>query len=261
MRGFRLHILLAALSAATFTAHAHEWSGSIAAGIGTRPDYLGSDDFELTPYIAGNLSYGPYFLEAQGQEVRLGFEPVQGLALGPMMNIGNGRDKGVKSDRVGRLPKIGDAFEAGGFARYSWQGLFDRRDSLTLDTTFLTDLSNDHDGTIGSLGLTYGRKLGDRWSVGAGIRLTYVDDKYAQAYFGIDAVGAAASGLPIYNAGGGIRDIGLSAKVGYALDQNWSIQLLGSYKHLTGGFKDSPVVDLEGSTGQLSGALAIGYRF
>lgn len=161
MRGFRLHFLLAALSVGTFTAHADEWSGSIAAGIGARPDYLGSDDFELTPYIAGDLSYGPYFLEAQGQEVRLDFEPANGLALGPMMNIGNGRDKSVKSDRVGRLPKIGDAFEAGGFARYSWQGLFDRRDSLTLDTTFLADLSNDHDGAIGSLGLTYGRRLGD----------------------------------------------------------------------------------------------------
>ncbi|MFV3129062.1 MipA/OmpV family protein [Niveispirillum sp. KHB5.9] len=265
MRGFRLHFLLAALSAGTFlhaeTAHGHEWSGSLVAGIGARPDYMGSDDFELTPYVAGNLSYGPYFLEAQGQEVRLGWELTPGLSFGPMMDIGNGRDKGVKSDRVGRLPKIDDAFEAGGFVSYSWQGVLDRRDSFTLEATYLTDVSNEHDGAIGSVGLSYGRQLGDRWSVGGGIRLTYVDDKYAQAYFGIDAAGAAASGLPVYNAGGGIRDIGISAKVGYALDENWSLQLLGNYKQLTGDFKDSPVVDLEGSASQFSGAVAIGYRF
>lgn len=265
MRGFRLHLLLAALSAGTLlhaaTVQGHEWSGTIVAGVGARPDYVGSDDLEATPYVAGHLAYGPYYLDAQGQQVRLGWEVVPGLSFGPMMDIENGRDRKVKSAPVGRLPKIDDAFEAGGFVSYGWQGLLDRKDSLTLEATYLTDVSNEHDGAIGSFGLLYGRKLGDRWSAGGGVRLTYVDDKYAQAYFGISPAAALASGLPAFTAGGGIRDIGVSAKLAYALDENWSVQLLGSYKQLTGDFKDSPVVKREGSSSQLSGALAIGYRF
>lgn len=265
MRGFRLPFLLAACAAGipvlADEAPARPWSGELVAGVGVRPDYLGSDDMELTPYVAGHLAYDRYFLEAQGLEVRLGVELTPQLALGPMVDFANARDHKVKNDRVALLPEIDDAFEAGGFISYGWQGVFSGRDALTLDATYLTDTSNTHDGSIGSVGLTYGRKLGDRWSVGTSVRLTYVDDKYAQTYFGISPSAAAASGLPAYSLGGGVRDVGISAKLGYDLSENWSVQLLGNYKQLMGDFKDSPVVDLEGSASQFSGAVAIGYRF
>jgi len=265
MRGFRLCLLLTALSVGALVpdalAQEYSWSGNMALGLGTRPDYVGSDDQELPPYVAGHVAYGPYYLDAQGQQVRLGMELMPGLSLGPMMDIESGRDHKIKSDRVGRLPEIDDAFEAGGFVSYGWTGLFSPKDGLTLDATYLADVSNEHDGAIGSLGLIYGRKLGDRWSVGAGVRLTYVDDDYAKAYFGVTPMGAAASGLPVFDAGGGIRDFGVSARVAYALDENWSVQLLGSYKQLLGDFKDSPMVKQEGRSGQISGAVAIGYRF
>ncbi|WP_051330236.1 MipA/OmpV family protein [Niveispirillum irakense] len=265
MRGFRLPFLLAACAVGTPVladeAPARQWSGELVAGVGARPDYLGSDDMELTPYVAGHLAYDRYFLEAQGLEVRLGVELTPQLALGPMMDFSNARDHKVKSDRVALLPEIDDAFEAGGFISYGWQGIFSGRDALTLDATYLMDTSNTHDGSIGSVGLTYGRKLGDRWSVGTSVRLTYVDDKYAQTYFGISPSAATASGLPAYSLGGGVRDVGISAKLGYDLSENWSVQLLGNYKQLMGNFKDSPVVDLEGSASQFSGAVAIGYRF
>lgn len=265
MRGFRLQLVLAALSVAapiqSVQAEDSEWSGSIAAGIGVRPDYPGSRDLEPTPYIAGELAYGRYFLELQGKEVALGIELTPSLSLGPLLDIENGRDDGVKSDRVGRLPEIDDAVQAGGFARYAWGGLFGGHDELTLEATYLRDVSDTYDGGVGSLGLFYGRRLGDRWSLGGGVRLTHVDGNYARTYFGITPAAATASGLSTYDPGGGLRDIGVSAKLAYALDENWNIQLLGNYKQLLGDFKDSPVVKQEGRAGQFSGAVAVGYRF
>lgn len=264
MRGFRLPLLLAALSAGSLSpamAQDSPWSGSLSAGIGIRPDYMGSKDMEPTPYVAGDLAYDRYFLEFQGKEVSLGLEVMSGLSLGAMADIENGRDDSVKSARVSRLPEIDDATHVGGFARYAWRGLFGGPDELTLEATYLTDVSNTHDGAVGSLGLAYGRRLGDRWSVGAGVRLTHVDDKYAGTYFGVTPAASVASGLPAYAPGGGLRDIGVSAKLAYALDENWNVQLLGSYKQLMGDFKDSPVVRGEGRAGQFSGAVAIGYRF
>ncbi|MDG5496064.1 MipA/OmpV family protein [Niveispirillum sp. BGYR6] len=265
MRGLRLPFLLAAWAAGTPVladeAPARQWSAELVAGVGARPDYLGSDDMELTPYVEGRFAYDRYFLEAQGMKLSLGMELTPHLALGPMVDFANGRDDKVKNDRVALLPEIDDAVETGGFIRYGWQGIFSGRDELTLDATYQVDVSDTHDGAIGSVGLTYGRKLGDRWSVGTSVRLTYVDDKYAKTYFGITPAASTVSGLPVYNPGGGVRDVGISAKVGYALSENWSVQLLGNYKQLMGDFKDSPIVDLEGSASQLSGAIAIGYRF
>ncbi len=259
--GSLLCALLPALSPLPAWAADAGWSGRLAAGVGARPDYLGSKDMELAPYFAGNLTYGRYFLEVQGKEISLGMSLASGLSLGVIADIESGRDDSVKNDRVALLPEIDDAFQAGVFAAYAWKGVFGRADSLTLDASYLADVSDTHDGSIGSLGLAYGRKLGDRWSVGGGVRLTYVDEDYAQTYFGISPAAAAASGLPAHDAGGGIRDVGLFAKVGYALDENWSIQVLGSYKQLLGDFKDSPVVDQEGRASQFSGAVALGYRF
>ncbi|MBP7335230.1 MipA/OmpV family protein [Niveispirillum sp.] len=265
MRGFRLQLVLAAICAAapicSVKAQDSQWSGSIAAGIGVRPDYVGSKDLEPTPYIAGELAYGRYFMEVQGKEVALGVELTPSLSFGPLFDIENGRDDGVKSDRVGRLPEIDDAIQVGGFVRHAWRGLFDGRDQLTLEATYLRDVSDTYDGGIGSLGLFYGRKLGDRWSVGGGVRLTHVDGNYAGTYFGVLPAAAAASGLSAYDPGAGLRDVGVSAKLAYALDENWNIQLLGNYKQLLGDFKDSPVVKQEGRAGQFSGAVAVGYRF
>lgn len=265
MRTSRFGALLCALSltASPLPAWAEEgeWSGSLAGGIGAQPEFLGSNDFEPTPYVAGHIAYDRYFLQAQGKELSLGVNLTPGLAMGAMLDVTSGRDDSIKNERVGRLAEIDDAIEVGGFVSYSWHGVLSTWDELTLDATYLFDVSDTHEGTIGSAGLSYGRTLGSRWSIGGGVRLTYVDEDYGRTYFGITPEGSAASGLAAFNAGSGIRDVGFGLQLGYAINENWSVELLGSYKQLLGDAKDSPIVDQEGSASQVSGAIAIGYRF
>lgn len=68
------------------------------------------------------------------------------------------------------------------------------------------------------------------------------------------------SGLPVYALKAGLRDVGLSAKVSYALTETWDLQLLGSYKRLLGDAADSPIVNTEGAADQVSAAVAVAYR-
>lgn len=242
-------------------AQEREWSGVVAVGAGARQDYMGSDDIEATPYVAGRINYGAFYLDFQGEQLRLNLSPIDGWAFGPMTDIESGRKDDVKSVRVGRMAEIDDAFEAGGFIAYSRNDLISENDQLSVQASYLVDASNTSDGAIAALGLTYGRRIDERWTVGAGVKATYVDKKYAQTYFGVGADDAARSGLPVYTLKAGVRDVGLTTKVGYALTDKWELQVLGSYKRLMGDFADSPIVKTEGAADQFSAAIAVAYRF
>ena len=90
---------------------------------------------------------------------------------------------------------------------------------------------------------------------------TYASDDYMSAYFGIDALDSLRSGLPVYDADGGMKDFGLDFGVNYGITQNWDLRGLLQLKQLTGDADDdSPVVD-EGSETQLFGAVLVVYNF
>lgn len=254
-------LALLPLLASPAAAEDAKWSGNIALGAGMRPDYIGSDDLEATPYIAGRINYGAFYLDIQGEQLKLNLSPIEGLAFGPTVNVENKRDKGVKNLKVARLPQIDDALEAGGFVAYSRQGLFSSKDQVTVAASYLVDTSDTFDGAVGDVSVTYGWRVNNRWSLGASAKVDVVDKKYARTYFGVTPAQAALSGLSAYDLKGGVRDLALSAKVSYALNERWSLQWLGGYKRLTGDFADSPLVKDGGSANQFSAAIAVGYRF
>jgi MipA family protein len=239
----------------------NDWSGYVAAGVGVRNQYLGSKDFELTPAVLGRISYRSFFLEFQGEQARLNLSPLPRLTFGPAFDAENGRDSGVKNLKVGRLPKIDDAYQLGGFVGYRFGDLLREDDEVSAQITYLRDVSDTYDGGIGQVQLAYGTNFGDRWSLGASVKGTYVDRKYARTYFGITPAQSTASGLAVYDLKGGVRDVQLGGRIGYALTEQWSLQAIGSYKRLLGDFKDSPVVRDGGSPNQLSGAVGIAFRF
>lgn len=253
--------LLPLLNSQAAAEEARQWSGNIAIGAGMRPDYMGSEDLEASPYIAGRINYGAFYLDFQGEQLKLNLSPVEGLAFGPMIDVENKRDDGVKNPKVARLPQIDDALEAGGFIAYARRGVFSSKDQVTVGASYLIDTSETFDGALGDVSMTYGWRVNNRWSLGASAKVDIVDKKYARTYFGVTAAQAAASGLAAYDLKGGVRDVALSAKVTYALSERWNLQMLGGYKRLTGDFADSPLVKDGGSANQFSAAIAVGYRF
>ncbi len=88
---------------------------------------------------------------------------------------------------------------------------------------------------------------------------------YADYYYSIDAADALASGLPVYDADDGLKHWRLGVLGNYALSgdltHGWSIFGTGAFTKLTGDFKDSPIVDLRGSSTQWLAALGVAYTF
>lgn len=243
------------------SAQEREWSGDIAIGGGARPEYLGSKKMEATPYIEGRINYGAFYLDFQGQNLKLNLSPIEGWSFGPAIDVQNKRDHKVKNLAVSKMAKIDDALEAGAFVGYSRSDVFSRNDKLGVEFSYMADTSNTYEGGYGEAKLTYGKQISERWSVGSSLKTTYVDKKYAQTYLGVSAADAAASGLPAYNLKGGMRDISLGLKATYQVTDRWSVMALGSYKRLLGDFADSPIVKVGGSADQFVVGAAVGYRF
>jgi outer membrane protein len=98
------------------------------------------------------------------------------------------------------------------------------------------------------------------WS--AGPRARFVGDAYNEAYFGVNAAQAAASGLPVYDVSGGLYSYGAGASVIAPLssDRSWALVFVAGYDRLTGDAGDSPLVQQRGDDDQASIGLFIARR-
>ena len=90
---------------------------------------------------------------------------------------------------------------------------------------------------------------------------SYVDDDYMNEYFGVDGSDAASSGLPFYEADGGIKDFGMGISVDYSFTPVWGVISWFNYYRMIGDAKDSPIVDSEGNRNQLKAGLVLTYSF
>jgi outer membrane scaffolding protein for murein synthesis (MipA/OmpV family) len=82
-----------------------------------------------------------------------------------------------------------------------------------------------------------------------------------ESYFTINAADSIASGLSIYKAESGFKDVGVNLSLHYIPWQNWGIMGLFSYKRLLSDAEDSPVTDIEGNNNQFIAGLMFTYRF
>ncbi len=235
-------------------------SGFIAAGVGVTPDYEGSSDYEPVPLIIGQIEAFDLGFEFQGLTARLNVRPDAAFQFGPVVSFRPGRDD-VSNDTVDELSDIDDAVEVGGFFRYVLDDLFRSGDELELGVEVLADVGDAHEGLTAGLSLGYAMTFGERWRVGLDTGATYATDDYMQTYFGIDAVDAGRSGLPVFDADAGFKDVGVGATLSYNFSERWGAFGRVAYTRLIGDAADSPVVDDEGSADQFFAGLAISYRF
>jgi outer membrane scaffolding protein for murein synthesis (MipA/OmpV family) len=239
-------------------------SGFFTLGALSTPEYQGSSDRTVSPLVAARLAYGQYYIEtatlSASIALRANVSPWPGIEFGPILGQRRGRSD-VENARVKLLPGIDDAFEAGVFLRLPFRNLFDVRDEAAIEVQFLSDASSTDSGDLFSVGGSYRFRPTERLRLGVIAAATYASDRYNQTFFGIDAAGAAASGLPAYKAGSGIRDVGVTLTANYEIGANWGIAGVASYRQLLGDAADSPIVAREGDANQLSFGIGISYRF
>jgi len=244
----------------------------VGVGVGLVPTYEGSDDYVATPF--------PAFA---GRVGGIGIAPrAGGLALdliddsdttgnvrfqfGPAARLRFGRDGDVKDDVVERLEDQDLAVEVGLNGGVSFDQVLHPYDRVTFSTDVRWDVAGAHDGMVVAPGVSYLTPLSRGIFAAVNVNTEWVDDSFAEYYYGITPEQAAITGLPQYDADGGFKSAGVNLIAGFDLngditDGGLALVGLAGYNRLFGSAKDTPFTSARGSANQWVGGLGISYTF
>jgi MipA family protein len=229
-------------------------SYSLGGGVGYAPDYEGSEDYEAVPllFARADMPSGQY-VALKGLSLRGNLIPDSIWEFGPIIQYRMER-KDVDNSRVDRLPDVDEAVEFGAFGGF-------KIDNWAAYLTAVFDIADGHDGALVTLRGEYAEEPRNNLKVTLGASITYASDDYMNAYFTINQAGSTASGLDVYDADAGIKDVGIDLALNYTPWEHWGLIGLLGYTRLLGDAKDSPVVDDEGSASQFFMGVGVNYRF
>lgn len=241
---------------------------TIGLGAAVTPDYEGSNDYRIIPAGAIRGKYKGISFSTRGTYLFVDVIPGGGkleLDAGPIVGVRMNSRRHIEDDVVEDLPRLKRAFEVGGFAGVSFHGLTNPYDTLALRLDVLHDIGNAHESTTFTPNLEFSTPLSRTTYLGASVGAEFVANRYVDYYFGITPAGSLASGLPVFNPDGGMKNW----KLGLLLNQSLSGDLLhgfsifgaGQYSRLVGDFKRSPIVDDRGSPNQWLGAIGLAYSW
>lgn len=232
--------------------------GVVAIGAGVAPEFDGSKDVRVLPAILADIRWRGVNVQVGGQGLRADIVSNSRLAFGPVLGVRLPRDDA--DGRMGLLPEIDTAIEAGAFVGYRFGGNEGGQGALETELSVVQDVSGAHDGLLATARVSYFAIRSDTFSLSLDARTTWVNQDYARTYFGVTPAEAVASGLAAYRPGSGIRDVGMSLTAGYWFSPRIGVMGAVGANYLVGDFADSPVTD-EGRRWQPMGALTVAYRF
>ena len=239
---------------------AKTWEIRLGAGAMVRPDYEGSDDYEVSALPLVDVKYRDLvFLKnttTLGANVFTlrGPGPHDKLQFGPLLRYQFGRDEG-DNDALRGLGDIDSGFDLGAFVNY-------QAGPWSAGLTVFRDISDAYDGGMtAQLKGGYMRPLTSRLRLRTEVYTTWADDNYNEAFFGITALQSQRSGLRQYQADGGFKDAGLTLGLDYSLTDHWGLSALVGFKRLLGDAADSPLVEDKGSANQFNTGLLLSYKF
>ena len=234
------------------------WSFNLGAGALYRPDYEGSDDYEIRGLPIIGINYRDIVM-LQGGALMIDMIELTGtglaenLSFGPIAKFDQGREAD-DNPILRNLDEIDQGAMAGAFIGYELG-------PVELELTVVQDATSRHEGLIAEIQAGYGFMLAQRLRAQIEISSTWSDDDYTQAYFGITRDQARASGLREFTAASGVKDAGASLSLHYLLSDHWRVSGRFGYRKLLGDAADSPLVEDEGSANQGSAALFVSYQF
>ena len=246
---------------------------NITVGVGgiLLPSYEGSDTSVLTggPVVRGRVSGFDFASRGPGLGVDLIREPVRSkinLQLGPVISFNFDRTNRIKDTAVNALGEKKVAFQAGGFAGVSVNGVLNPFDTVGAEVEIVTDVGSVHNGTLITPSISYLTPLSTAIFALVTVSATRASDNYNDTYFSVTPSGSLASGLPVFRADGGWKNAGGSLSLAYDLsgdlrDGGFVVFGRGSYSRLQEDAARSPIVSIRGDRDQLSIAGGVAYTF
>ena len=243
---------------------------SVGVGAAYGPSYAGSDDYVVYPVPLVQGSFHGVAINPRSGGVALDFIPNPddgvGFNLGVAGRVRLDRAHRIKDPVVRQLGKLDTAVEVGPTAGVTIPHLLNPYDSLTLGTDVLWDVAGAHKGMVVDPSIAYFTPLSRGIAASLSLSAEYADGKFADYYYSITPAGAAAGGLPAFDAGSGFTKAGANLLLGFDLDGDLenggvALVLVGGYSRMLGDAKRSPVTSIRGDADQWIGAVGIGYTF
>src|SRR5262245_41970668 len=152
------------------------------------------------------------------------------------------------------LGNVGLAVEVGAFAQFWWTPWLRTRAEVRQGF-------GGHHGLVADLTSDVVVPVTPLLTLSGGPRLSLATSQALQPYFGIDPSQSLASGLPVYDAKGGVKSYGAGAKARYQWTPVWATHAFIEYERLTAGAANSPLVVQRGSPNQTTLGLGATYSF
>lgn len=227
----------------------------VGGGLGFVPQYEGSNDILLIPglTLSANWKSGQY-IRLAGLGINANILSNKKWEFGPRLGFKLPRDESiVDNTNVSLLKELDFALSAGLFTRYKFGKGFD------IEANYTQDISGVNDGGLANLEVGYNWKI-KKFINRIAVNTSYATDNYMDTYFGVNAYNIGTSNLQFYDIDAGIKDVGASLTSIYVINKKWMLVGRLSYKNLLNKVADSPIV-IEGSNHQLSGGIALTYKF
>ena len=242
--------------APTPPASAYDWTVTLGAEGREEPLFQGSSRERLRPYpIFAVRRYGtpePFRAPRDGLDIAL----IDGgnYQIGPVGQFVWSQREKASSEPVHRLGNVPWAGEAGIFAQYWWVPWLRTR-------TEVRQGFNGHHGIVSDITTDAVVPVTPQWTLSGGPRLTLATTPALNPYFGITPAQSVISGLPIYDAKGGVRSYGAGTQARYLWTPQWATHVFLEYERLSGEPAGSPIVTQRGSPDQVTIGFGVTHSF
>lgn len=230
------------------------WTLEVGPGIAFRPTFPGADELELRPWPLFDIrrTGSASTFETPDEGIGFGIIGGNGFRIGPTVQIQSGRDE---EDAIIGIGDVDTTIEGGAFAEAYLSPNVRLRGEVRKGF-------GGHKGLIGDVGADFimGDPTGLQVSIGPRVRLA--NARYVRAFYGINPDQSELTGLPIYEADGGLHSAGALGYAKYRLTDRVGLEAYARYDRLLGDAADSPLVlSAVGSRDQFEAGIGLSYSF
>jgi len=229
------------------------WTVEAGVEVRTLPHYQGSDVYGVypVPFLDVRDAGTPPRFHAPRDGMGYALYDTEKIKAGPVVQVELGRHVKHNPSLAG-LGNIGATAEVGGFVDY-WPVPW-LRARVELRQGF-----GGHHGIVSDETVDLVVPVGPQWTLSGGPRMTVASHEANAPYFDVNLPQSAASGLPIYDSGSGIRSLGAGGQARYQWNRRWASHGFVEYSRLVGGVGSSPVVTDRGAPDQ--GMIGFGTTY
>ena len=230
-------------------------------GVGVTPQWMGSSDMVTMAAPAARVKFqGERFFELYGPIADVNLLDSSNWEFGPIGQYRFGRTD-VDDAVVKLLPEIKGGVELGLFGGYHYTNTDGIPWRLRLGISATGGVGGDAKGSHVTPYASLWMPLSPKVFLGLGAGFTWSSDAFMQQRFGVTPAASTASGLPVYTAGAGVRQVYAWPAVLFEVKPGWFLALGGFYQRITGDAADSPIVTQRGDRNQWTAGAGIGYSW